>query len=83
MSDSLEEAMQFNKSSHLYITHISFIFQVSVLPPLASIMVTSIAAQVADKLIASGTETTVVCKQRCVHTHTHIITIGSRLKIEP
>ncbi|KAL1813151.1 hypothetical protein DCAR_0625445 [Daucus carota subsp. sativus] len=35
---------------------------VSVLPPLASIMVTSIAAQVADKLIASGTETTVVRK---------------------
>ncbi|KAK1389446.1 Phosphate transporter 45 [Heracleum sosnowskyi] len=35
---------------------------VSVLPPLASIMVTSIAAQVADKLIANGTETTVVRK---------------------
>lgn len=37
-------------------------FQVSVLPPLASIFVTSIAAQLADYLISSGVETTVVCK---------------------
>ncbi|CAK9153172.1 unnamed protein product [Ilex paraguariensis] len=35
---------------------------VSVLPPLASIFVTSIAAQFADNLIASGVETTVVRK---------------------
>lgn len=37
-----------------------FLFQVSVLPPLASIFVTSIAAQLADNLIAKGVDTTVV-----------------------
>ncbi|XP_075642780.1 putative anion transporter 6, chloroplastic [Castanea sativa] len=35
---------------------------VSILPPLASIFVTSIAAQVADQLIANGVETTTVRK---------------------
>jgi hypothetical protein len=38
-------------------------FQVSILPPLASIFVTSIAAQVADNLIANGVETTTVCRE--------------------
>ncbi|KAF9662832.1 hypothetical protein SADUNF_Sadunf18G0095200 [Salix dunnii] len=37
-------------------------FQVSILPPLASVFVTSIAAQLADKLIANGVEITTVRK---------------------
>ncbi|KAH9805395.1 putative anion transporter 6 [Citrus sinensis] len=36
--------------------------QVSILPPLASVLVTSIAAQFADNLIATGVETTMVRK---------------------
>lgn len=35
-------------------------FQVSILPPLASIFVTGTAAQLADNLIANGVETTTV-----------------------
>lgn len=37
--------------------------QVSILPPLASVLVTSIAAQFADNLIATGVETTMVRKE--------------------
>lgn len=37
-----------------------YFFQVSILPPLASIFVTSIAAQLADNLIANGVQTTTV-----------------------
>ncbi|GAB2289158.1 hypothetical protein Dimus_023461 [Dionaea muscipula] len=37
---------------------------VSVLPPLASIFVTNIAAQLADNLIARGVDTTTVCDSR-------------------
>lgn len=36
------------------------LFQVSILPPLASIFVTSIASQIADNLISSGVQTTTV-----------------------
>lgn len=38
----------------------SLLFQVSILPPLASVFMTNIAAQVADNLIANGVETTTV-----------------------
>ena len=34
--------------------------QVSILPPLASVFVTGIAAQIADNLIANGVDTTTV-----------------------
>lgn len=37
-----------------------YLFQVSILPPLASVFVTNIAAQIADHFIANGVETTTV-----------------------
>lgn len=37
-----------------------YFFQVSILPPLASIFMTGIAAQLADNLIAKGVQTTTV-----------------------
>ncbi|GMN47364.1 hypothetical protein TIFTF001_016543 [Ficus carica] len=37
-------------------------YRVSILPPLASVFVTNIAAQIADNLIANGVETTTVRK---------------------
>ncbi|TXG61913.1 hypothetical protein EZV62_013276 [Acer yangbiense] len=60
---NLTEAAWFKR----YLKIEEFIFfskpsQVSLLPPLASVFVTSIAAQIADNLIANGVETTTVRK---------------------
>jgi len=51
-----------NRTKVTYILRIvsSKSFQVSILPPLASIFVTSIASQLADSLISKGVETTTV-----------------------
>lgn len=44
----------------MFVIWFVYLFQVSILPPLASIFVTNVAAQFADNSIANGVETTTV-----------------------